>query len=85
MKKQVVDLVRNYIRRLSDDDFTFIYSRLHDRMGGDMGDAISQMQRSPDIDHWFSTAKTCNEMYDMIDLVYQYMDSEVSGYTERVA
>ena len=76
MKKSVVDLVRAYVRRLSDADFIFLHTRLSQRLGNDVADAIDFMEKSPEVDRWFSTSTGANGLYDMVDVVYQYLESD---------
>lgn len=76
MKKSVVDLVRVYIRRLADDDFIFLHTRLSQRLGNDVADAVNFMEKLPEMDRWFSTSASANDLYDMVDIVYQYLESD---------
>ncbi len=76
MRKQVVDLVRSYVRNLPYEDRTFLYSRLRDRYCGDIGDAIVLIQRNPEMDRWMSTGCNAWDLYNMVDVVFQYVDCE---------
>ncbi len=77
MKKQVVDLVRGYVRNLPNEDRAFLHSRLRDRYCGDVGDAVVLMQRNPEMDRWMSTGDRAWDVYDMVDTVFQYIDCEM--------
>lgn len=68
-KTQYNDLLKEYVRRLNDDDLRFLSLRLGQRLGGDVGDAVEFLQRHPDIDRWFDNATTAADFYDMVDLV----------------
>ena len=76
MKKSVVDLVRGYIRRLSDDDFIFLHTRLSQRLGNDVAEAVNFMEKTPEMDRWFSTSVDAIDLYDMVDIVYEYLESD---------
>ena len=76
MKKSVVDLVRGYIRRIPDDDFIFLHTRLTQRLGGDVAESVIFMEKMPEMDRWFSTAAGANDLYDMVDIVYEYLESD---------
>jgi len=74
MKKSTVDLVRGYIRRLNDDDVTFLHSRLSQRLGNDVADAVGFIEKTPEMDRWFATSDDADDLYDMVDVVYQYLE-----------
>lgn len=73
MRRQVSDLVRNYIRRLSDQEMHWINHRLNDRLGNDLAEVLNFMSKSSDMDRWFASSKSPNELYDMIDTVHQHL------------
>jgi len=76
MKKSTVDLVRKYVRRLPDEDLVYLHARLSQRLGGDLGEAVTFIEKSPEMDRWFATASSADDLYDMCDLVYQYLESD---------
>ena len=76
MRKQVSDLARNYVRLLSDSDLIWLYNKLHDRLGDDVAEAIQFMSKSSQIDRWFATSRTANELYDMVDIIQQYVEQD---------
>ena len=76
MRKQVADLVRNYVRSLTDGELGWLYDRLHDRLQDDVAEAILFMSKFPQMDRWFYTSCTANELYDMVDIVQQYVEQD---------
>lgn len=84
MKKQVVDLVRNYIRRLSDEDISFLYCRLRDKFEDDLPEAIKFIERSPEMDRWLSTSKSADDLYNMVDVIYQYLEQDARILAAKV-
>ena len=74
MNNQTASMVRAYLRRLPDEDRTFLHTRLRERFGGDVGSAVIVMQKDAHIDRWLSTARSANELYDMVDIVAQYLE-----------
>lgn len=76
MNKQVVDLIRNYIKRLSEKDLDFLRSRFRDRYCGDVGEVVQFLQQNPDIDRWLIQAKNGNELLDKVDTIGQYVEVE---------
>ena len=76
MRKQVADLVRNYVRTLTDNDLVWLDSRLHDRLGGDVAEAVNFMGKNIHMDKLLCTAMTAYELYDIVDLVEQYVQQD---------
>jgi hypothetical protein len=76
MRKQVADLVRNYVRSLGEGELGWLCNRLRDRLGGDVADAVLFMSKSPQMDRWLGTSRTANELYDMVDIVQQYVEQD---------
>lgn len=76
MKKQVADLVRNYVRKLSEDDLVFLHHRLRDRFRNDLAEAIHFIEKSSEMDRWFSTSRSAIDLYDMVDIVHQYIGQD---------
>lgn len=75
MKKPEVYL-KEFCHKLSDDNVRFLQGRLSQRLGGDMAEAVEFLSGIREIDKWFSGASSCNELYDMIDLVYYAVNKE---------
>lgn len=73
------DTVREYTRKLNDDDLRYLHLRLTQRVAGDVGEALELIQRHSDMDHWLSHAKSSNELFDMIDVV----DASVQNEAKR--
>lgn len=63
------DTVREYVRRLNDDDLQYLQMRLFQRIGSDVAEAIELIQRNSDMDHWLGLSKNANDLFDMIDSV----------------
>jgi hypothetical protein len=76
MRKQTADLVRNYVRSLTEGDLGWLHSRLSDRLDDDVASAINFMSKNQHMDKWFDTSKTAEELYDMVDIVQQYVEQD---------
>ena len=76
MRKQVADLVRNYVRSLTDGELGWLYVRLHDRLQDDIAEAILFMSKNPQMDRWLYTSYTAYDLYDMVDIVQQYVEQD---------
>lgn len=70
-------LVREYVRRLNDEEFSYLYLRLRDNCPGDAEQVLEFLQKAPEMDRWLRTAGSVTEFYEMIDFIYHFMDSEV--------
>jgi hypothetical protein len=76
MKKVVDALLRDYVGRLPDDHLKFLDSRLGQRLGGDLGEAVFLLSQSHEMDNWLSTARGAVEFYDMVDAVSLSVERE---------
>ncbi len=70
------DVVKEYSRKISDDDVRFLAMRLSQRIGADVAEAIELLQRNQELDHWLSLSKNANDLYDMIDLIDSTLQNE---------
>lgn len=70
------DTVKEYARKVSDDDLRYLHLRLSQRIGSDVAESIELLQRNSDIDHWLSQAKSASDFFDMIDIVDQAVQNE---------
>jgi predicted CopG family antitoxin len=73
------DVIKEYARKLSDDDLRFINMRLSQRVGADVAEAIELLQHNAEVDHWLGLSKSANELYDMIDTI----DVTLQGESKR--
>ena len=69
-------MIKEYVANLNEEDLRFLFSRLSERMFGDLSDAINQMDKCNDIAKWFQTAKNSDEFYSMIDKVFKFIEKE---------
>ena len=75
MKKPDIYL-REYCARLSDENMKFFTSRLGQRLSGDLPEVLNFLSNVKEIDRWLSSADSCFELYDMIDMVYASIEKE---------
>lgn len=75
--KKYNDTVRDYVRRLNDDDIKFLSSRLSNRLGGDLGEAFDLIQCNQDMDRWLSSADNADDFFDMVDIIDNQIQQEV--------
>lgn len=77
MKKQL-DVTRNVVKKISDEDVSFIYSRLRDRYSGDIAAVLEFVQSHSELDRIFSAAKTSDELFACLDNLYQSVESDMA-------
>lgn len=82
MKRQIADQVRFYVRKLSDTDLVWLHHRLTERMGDDLSRALIFMSRTPEMDRWLASSRSADELYDMIDIIVQYISQDSRLPTE---
>jgi predicted transcriptional regulator len=76
MKRSVQDLVKAYVKKLSEGDLETLYSRLTERLSGDFEESLNIMQKVPEIDKLLCSAASSDEFYKIIDLVEDQIESE---------
>jgi hypothetical protein len=75
--KKVDTILKEYVSRLNLDGLKFLSIRLDQRIGSDLAEALDAMSTCNDVDKWLSSAKSCEELYNMIDLAQEYVDREL--------
>lgn len=84
MKKPEVYL-KEYCGRLSEDNLKKLYECLNYRMSGDLAEALNFMSMTREMDKWLSTAAGPIELYDMVDMVTDYVIKEYQKRYEGAA
>jgi hypothetical protein len=75
------DTVREFAKKLSDDDFRYLHIRLTYRVGPDVGEAVEFLQKFSELDQWFDLTKSASELFDMVDSVDFAIQSEAKRRT----
>jgi hypothetical protein len=74
--KKPENMVREYVRRLSDEDLKFINGRLNQRLSNDLSEVLNYLSRANEMDRWLASAKGASELYDMVDMVHSFVEKE---------
>lgn len=74
--KKMVDVSKEFVKKVNDDDLRFLHVRFSQRIGSDMAEAIQYLQRIPEMDRWLSTASTSQEFLGMVDHVENCIQNE---------
>jgi len=76
--KQDSAVVKEYLRRLSDDDLGLIVDRLTQPVSGDRADVSFLFAKDKDIDKWLSQAKSAFEWFDKVDMIQDQGEAELA-------
>ena len=63
------DTIKEYARKINDEDLRFLNMRLSQRVGADVSEAIELLQHNAEVDQWLCLSKSANELYDIIDTI----------------
>jgi hypothetical protein len=62
--------IKECVKKISEEDLKYLYTRLSQRLGGDIGEAMSLIQNQyPELNKVLSAAPTCTEVYNLIDII----------------
>lgn len=75
--KQDSIVVKEYLRRLSDEDLGLILDRLTQPVSGDRADVSFLFAKDKDIDKWLSQAKSAFEWFDKVDMIQDQGEAEL--------
>lgn len=75
-------LVREYVRRLSDDDLHNICTRLSQHVAGDWAECAMIFERDKEINRWLLSANGADEWFDMVDSIGQAAGIEMENRSE---
>lgn len=70
-------ILKDFVSKLNLDDLKYLSFRLEQRISGDLPEALELMAEHQELDRWLASAKSSNELYDMIDTTQEYIDREL--------
>lgn len=70
------DIVKEYARKLSENDLRYLLMRFDQRIGPDVAEAIEWLEQNNDIKYWLSVAKNADEFFEMVDTVDHIIQTE---------
>lgn len=76
MRKTDVFL-KEYVGCLNNDALKYLSVRLENRISSDLAEALDALSNTNEMDKWLASAKSNDELYDMVDLVQEYVDREL--------
>lgn len=65
--KSVDTMLKEYVRRLSDDDLRYLFSRYSQLLCGDRAEVLNFLSQTKDLDRWLAGAGSSFELFNMVD------------------
>ena len=75
--------VREYLRRLPDDEVQFLSGRIGQKLGGDLGLAAELLQRDSSIDKMLQSLDSAEEWFDVVDRIGELAQYEISNRNKK--
>lgn len=75
MKKKDT-VLREFARGLDDEALKWSYSRVSQRLGGDVGEFMEHVQSFAEMDRILSGAKDADGFYNLVDEIEEYLERE---------
>jgi hypothetical protein len=69
-------ILREYVRKISDDDLRFLNMRFSQTLAGDRAEVAEVLAKDKDVDKWLSSATCAVEWFDMLDQMAEYVQKE---------
>ena len=76
--KKLDSILKEYMGRLNVDTLKYLAIRLEDRVSGDLAEALDVVSKNSEIDKWLRSAETCDEFYDLVDTLQEYVCRELN-------
>ena len=81
--KNCENVLKEYARRLNDEDLKFVYFRLSQKLCGDRGEVAEFISQVKEIDRWLQSAGNCTEFFDMLDQLTEFVGKEYNHRFEK--
>ena len=76
-------VVKEYVKRISDDDLAYLGIRFKQSLCGDRADIALKLAEDEDIDRWLSTSSGADEWFDMLEAISEQIKLEYSRRSEE--
>jgi len=76
MNKDLKTTVREFASRISEGELEWLFSRLTQKLSGDLPDALNFMSRDRDMDALLNLASSADEFFALCDQVTQQIQQE---------
>ncbi len=74
-----VDIIKDYVKNLNDEEWRFLQNRLGQRLGGDLAEAVSFLEKTVEVDRFLGGAPTATDYYNRLD----HIEAIVQGDSKR--
>lgn len=71
-------VVKEYVRRVSDEDLSMIVERLSEPVKGDRADVSLLFEKDKDLDKWLCQSKNAFDWFDRVDQIQNLAVSELT-------
>ena len=78
-------LVREFVRRVSDEDLRFLNTRFRRLVEGDRAEIANAISQDKEMDRWLSTAESAEEWFTMLDSVSFHINKELRRRSSPVS
>lgn len=75
--------VREYLKRLPDEEVQFLSGRIGQKLGGDVSAVAEMLQKDNSIDRLLASAGGANEWFDILDRIGELAQHELSNRNKR--
>ena len=79
MKVEMV--VKEYVKRISNDDLAYLGIRFKQDMCGDKAEIALKLAQDAEVDQWLATSKSADEWFEMVEYIGDCVKIE---YNRRV-
>jgi hypothetical protein len=76
--KNIENVLREYVRRLPEEDVRHLGSLFSQSLGGDKAELADLLSKERSIDNWLTSADGSKEWFDMVALVGEFVKKEVA-------
>lgn len=76
--KKIENVLKEFVRKLSDEDLRYLSVRSTQSLSGDKAELAEFLAKERSIDNWLSSASSCVEWFDMVDMVGDFVKKENS-------
>lgn len=74
-------VVKEYVKRISDDDLAYLGIRFKQSLCGDTGAIAQKLSEDEEIDRWLSASTSADEWFEMLDVIGEQIKIE---YNRRI-
>lgn len=74
-----VDLqIKEFVKKISDDDLRWLSTRLKERVGNDLSESLGLIQeRYNDLNRLLTNAPSADSVYDVVDIIDKILQEEI--------